>query len=282
MNNGCIKQYVDNGQGMISLMEATTDRSCLHSVQIILPKQDSRTKDRVIQGQNLKIRNVLDCYRGTIRDLEVALWELQESSAYSIAQLKNLKRLSIRLDHPHTRYSGIDPQFWHTSPGSTVWNTLASRSRKANALGHLQSLHLERAGITDYQLAKILTRNPLLTEVRLRKCFALTDKTFKILAESHLRQQLETLHFTNTSSDQIDGRILQHIEKFPNLEVLCLGVPCFARLICCQCLSLYGCCNIDSELVNRLNFERWHIPKFTPPSTPDRQKEGVEIDDIYK
>jgi len=200
-------------------MEATADGSCRHSVQIIRLKQESRTKDKVVDNQNLRIRKVVDTYRKTLSDLEVALWEFQESSASSIAQLKNLKRLSIRLDHPHTRFSGIDPQFWETSPGSTVWNILASKSGKASALGRLRSLTLERAGITDSQLAKMFESNPMLTELRLRKCYTLTDKAFKIVAESRIAPHLEILHFTKTEGEGIDERILEYIGKLPKLKV---------------------------------------------------------------
>lgn len=195
------------------------DRSCLHSVQVVLPKHESRTKDKIIYNQNFRIQKVVHAFRHTLRDLELALWELHDSSASAIAQLKNLKRLSIRLDHPHTRYSGIDPQFWDCSPGSTVWNLLASRPGKASALGRVQSLNLERVGITDYQLAKVLESNPTLIELRLRKCFTLTDKTFKILAESKVGRQLETLHFTKSNIDEIDEGILSYIGSLPKLKV---------------------------------------------------------------
>lgn len=204
--------------GMVSLMEATTDQSYLHSVQMILPKDESRTKVKVIHSQNLRIRNVVDAYQHTLRDLEVALWELDDSTAYSIAELKNLKRLSIRLDHPHTRFPGVDRQFWESSPGSTVWNKLASKPGKS-ALGRLRSLNLERAGITDYQLAKVLESNPMLTELRLRKCLTLTNKTFKILAESRIGRQIETFYFTKSDSDDIDGRMLEYIGKLSSLKV---------------------------------------------------------------
>ena len=204
--------------GMVSLMEATADHSSLHSVQMILPKDESRTKLKVIHNQNLRIRKVVDAYQHTLRDLEIALWELDESTACSIAQLKNLKRLSIRLDHPHTRFPGVDRQFWESSLGSTVWNHLASKPGKST-LGRLRSLNLERAGITDYQLAKVLESNPMLTELRLRKCLTLTNKTFKLLAESRIGRHIETLCFTKSDSDGIDGRMLDYIGKLPKLKV---------------------------------------------------------------
>ena len=59
--------------GMVSLMEATADRSCLHSVQMILSKRDSRTKDKVISNQNQAVRTVVDRYQSSLRDVEVAL-----------------------------------------------------------------------------------------------------------------------------------------------------------------------------------------------------------------
>ncbi len=271
--------------GMISLMEATADRSCLHSVQMILPKTESRTKDMVVHNQNLKTQSVVGKYQTTLRDLEVALWELQESSASSIAQLKNLKRLSIRLDHPHTRYSGIDQRFWEIAPGSTVWNGLASKSGKGGALGRLQSLNLERAGITDYQLAKVLESNPQLTELRLKKCFNLTYKTFKTLSESKIGQQLETLHFTKSNNDKIDERALDCIAKMPKLKVrtyvLVLTIQTPLTLFI-QSLSFHGCYVIDSELMMKLNREEWNIPDLTLPSTPNSPRQGVEIDPEYK
>lgn len=271
---------------MISLMEATADRSCLHSVQMILSKNESRTKDMVINKQNLRTQKVVGKYQKTLRNLEIALWDLQGCAASSIAQLTNLKRLSIRLDHPHTRYSGIDQHFWETAPGSTVWNGLASKSGEAGgALGRLQSLNLERAGITDYQLAKVLESNPRLTELRLQKCFNLTYKTFKTLSESKIGPQLETLHFTKSNNDKIDEPILDCIAKLPKLKVVtCIPICVFRTMliICVQSLSFHGCYGIDSGILTKLNQELWHIPDLTLPSTPNTPKQDVDIDPEYK
>ena len=144
---------------------------------------------------------------------------MHDPTANAIAQLRNLRKLSIRLDHPHTRYSGVDAHYWESSPGSSVWNLLAPKQSKANALGRLQSLSLERAGLTDFQLARLIDSNPSLTELRLRKCFNLTDKTFRNLADSKIGQQLEVLHFTKSQSEGIDERILDCIGKLPKLKV---------------------------------------------------------------
>ncbi|KAF6230211.1 hypothetical protein HO133_004550 [Letharia lupina] len=203
---------------MVSLMEATADRSCLHSVQMILPKDETRAKVKAICNQNLRIGKVVDAYQQTLRDFEVALWELHDPSAWSIAQLKNPKRLSIRLDHYHTRFPGIERQFWESSPRSTVWNNLASTPEKT-ALGCLRSLYLERAGITDYQLATALKSNPMLTELRFRKCLTLTDRTFKFFAESNVGRHIETLCLIKSYRDELNDGLFEHTAKLTNLEV---------------------------------------------------------------
>lgn len=55
--------------GMVSLLGATADRSYLHSVQMILPNDESRTKVKVVYNQNLRIQKVVDAYQHTLRDL---------------------------------------------------------------------------------------------------------------------------------------------------------------------------------------------------------------------
>lgn len=80
-------------------------------------------------------------------------------------------------------------------------------------------MNLERAGITDYQLTKILESNPNIRELSLRKCVNLTDKIFKILAEGKVGRKLEVLHFTRCCGVEIDERVLDHIGRLLNLKV---------------------------------------------------------------
>ncbi len=214
---------------MISLMEATASRSVLHSVQLILPKGESTSKEKVMQNQNAKIAHVVRLYGHCLRDLEIACWEFREPAAVAIRELRNLRRLSIRLDHPHTRYGGLQPSFWDEAEGSTVWNLLAGGKGKGGeeeALGRLRVLELERAGVTDYQFGKILEGNKGLKEVRLRKCLGLTDKAFKILAESAVGRGLETFHFTKSAAARIDERVLAWIGKMKSLKVRVVNPSC--------------------------------------------------------
>lgn len=207
--------------GIISLMEAAPEVSALHSVQTILPKSQAHTKDMIIRNQNAVVQKVVDNHRRTLRDLEIALWDLKKPSACSVSRLVNLRRLSIRLDHPHTRHAKVDRDFWEISPVSTVWNNFFARPDGRKVFGRLQSLNLERAGITDFQLQQVLKNNPMILDLRLRKCLVLTRETFGYLARDEINKRLETLHFTWHKGDEIDDGILDYIEKLPNLKVYC-------------------------------------------------------------
>ena len=241
---------------MINIMEATSHDDFLHSVQMILPRKGSKNKDCIMHMQNLKVQEVLRKYQPALRDLEVAMWDLHETTASMLAQLRNLKHLSVRLDHPHTRHPAIKQGFWQESPGSTVWNSLANRAGKNRALGRLQTLNLERAGITDYQLRELLKSNPNLKELRLRKCFNLTKETFKFLANSKAGQNLEVFHFTMVDSERIDERVLEPISRMTKLKVS------FALSTLCDTATL-----IDGVLVA---FISW--------MSEDRQRSACEIE----
>ena len=173
----------------------------------------------VIRNQNLLLFKAVSKYQYTLRILEVALWDLQHQPAESVGRMHNLRHLSIRLDHPHTRSSDVDRLFWRTAPGSTVWNALYPGKNGGRFLGRLESLNLERAGITDYQLQRILEENPKICELRLRKCLMLTREIFAFLARSESGRRLKVFSFTQNSSTEIDNRVLKHLDHMTNLEV---------------------------------------------------------------
>ena len=205
--------------GMVNMLEATANNNPLHSVQLVLPRKGSKSKECITYIQNRRIQDVVEKYQHSLRDLEIAIWEIQEGTASLLASLSNLVHLSIRLDHPYTRHSSVKQNYWQESPGSTVWNLLAPRSGNSLALGRLRSLNLERVGVTDYQLRALLKSNPQITELRLRKCFNLTKDTFKYLAGSKVGRQLEIFHFTMVNSGHIGEQVLEYIGKMSSLKV---------------------------------------------------------------
>lgn len=205
--------------GLLSLMETVDDVDDTHSVQRILEKRRTRNKDMIMFNQNLVVARILHKYSASLRDLEISLWDLQQPSAEALAKLKGLRRLSIRLDHPTSRCTDMHHSFWCHSPGSTVWNHLYAKTRGMPVFGRLTSISLERAGITDYQLLRLLEANPDITEIRLRKCLTLSDEFFRGLSQGKLGKQVRILHFTQCESPRIDGRILKYIEAMTSLEV---------------------------------------------------------------
>ena len=211
--------------GMMNMLEATANNSYLHSVQMVLPKTNTKNKESIIYMQNLKTEYVLEKLQHSLQDLELAMWDLQDGTMSLLSGLKTLRHLSIRLDHPYTRHTSIKQSFWQEAPGSTMWNLFAPRSGSASALDRLQSLNLERAGITDYQLRGLLKNNPTMRELRLRKCFNLTKETFKYLASSGLGRQLEIFQFTLVNRSHIDNEILRYIGAMVNLRVGSAGSP---------------------------------------------------------
>ena len=254
--------------GVFSNLDAFRTHDATRNLQITLPAEAARTKDMVLHAQDTRPAAVLRQHAGTLRDVELALWDLQANTAKALAQMRRLEALSIRLDHPHTRHRGVDKKHWHVSPGSTVWNELygpPKRSGRKAVLGGLERLTLERAGVTDYQLCKILAENPRIRELRLRKCRTLTAETFEWLARSEVGRRLEVLCFEESDAEDVDEGILDCIAEMPALRTL----------------SLHGCRNIANAEVELRN-KAWGIRDLTLPQRCEGKPVGVEVDPAYK
>jgi hypothetical protein len=138
--------------------------------------------------------------------------------------------------------------------------------------GRLLTLRLERCGITDYQLECLLNDNPLMRELRLKKCTVLTDELFEAMARSPaLAARLTHLSFTDTSNDAINARILPYIKALKSLNTL----------------SLDCCTHLPNELVGHFNDTEWMIPSLTLPYEEDPAAiaevgRGIEVDERYK
>ena len=205
--------------GLLSSIETTETHDSAHSVQKVLEKRKARSKNMIIFNQNIAVARIVSRYSKSLRDLQISVWDLQQPAAEALAKIDCLQRLSLRLDHPSTRRTDLDPSFWCYSPGSTVWNTFYAKEGSPRIFGRLLSLNLERAGITDYQLLRILESNPRITELTLRKCLTLTDEFFRELSRSRIGKQLRVLQFTQSENSRIDGRILKYISGMSSLQV---------------------------------------------------------------
>ena len=205
--------------GLISFMDVPTRSSASHAVSITLPKNDAKTRQQIVRNQNAVAAKVLREHGQSIRELELVLWELEKPLADALAAMPNLRRLSLRFDHSHTRHAGLDRTYWDVAPTGTVWNLLSTSCEGENLLGRLESLTLERSGINDYQLEQLIERNPNLTELRLQKCLALTEDFFEYLGRSPIAKRLKKLYITSNDSDAMDERVLKHISKLSALKV---------------------------------------------------------------
>ena len=208
-----------------SLAESKSYGNCPYNVQIIVPRKELRNKGYLIYLQNQRIQNAVQIYRHSLRVLEITLWEFKESTAKVLAQLWNLKHLSICLNRSHSKYSSQKQGSRQNYPGSTVWNSLASKAGTSSVLGRLNSLRLECADITDYQLRRILAGNPRIRELRLHQCLNLTRETFRYLAISHFAPLLEILYFTEVNNEHIDDRVLKYVGRLLKLKVMSVPHP---------------------------------------------------------
>ncbi|KAI9825413.1 MAG: hypothetical protein M1832_001143 [Thelocarpon impressellum] len=257
--------------GLVSFMDSSeTGQASAFAVTLLLEKREARNKQQLIRNQNTRAAAVLHRHAHSLRDLELVLWELQPVVIEALARMPNLRRLSLRFDHPHTRHSRISRSYWDEAPAGTVWNLLAESPKGRDMFGRLESISLQRAGITDYQLKQIIRRNPRVTELRLQKCLVLTHGFFDWLANrSPIADTLRVLHFTKSGSAEVDARIYAHIPKLTALESL----------------SLHACTNLDSDVVRRLNKDVWHIPHLAPPHSPESPPSGnggLEVDPMYR
>ena len=251
--------------GLISLVESTSDLDTTHNVQIILRRRKTRTKSTVIFNQNLTISRILHKYGRSLQHLEMALWDVKPPMAESLLKCHNLQSLSIRLDHSNTRWADLGRSFWCESPGSTVWNYFYARPGDEPVFGRLKSLNLERSGITDYQLLMILHENPAISKLRLQKCLTLTDDFFRQLSRSEATLRLNSLHFENSDNPTINTRLLKYIE-------------CFGSL---RSLSFAGCTNLSNTSIRDLNDTVWRIPWLALPYSEISPDAFIEIDPAY-
>lgn len=221
------------------------------ATNIILPPEHSKTHYLTIYRQNKIVSNILAKHYASLRSLDLSIWELDMKTATALSQASRLQHLTLRMDHPFARVKHMPLNFWHTSPGSTVWNKFYSApniwfpptppltpcsSRSSSpapsipraVFTELRTLHLERAGITDYQIQRIINENTNLTEIRLRKCLTLTDEFFRDLSNSEIcrtasrkkgKKGLKVLHFEMSTNPAIDHGILKYIGQMTSLEV---------------------------------------------------------------
>ncbi|KZF24969.1 hypothetical protein L228DRAFT_265464 [Xylona heveae TC161] len=219
---------------------SATDR---HKLSVILRPSKTRTASSTILAQNKIACQAISPYTQTLRDLELTLWDLSSATVKILSQMTYLRRLSLKLDHSHVRHADLEKGFWDVAPPSRMWNHLAGK------FAVLESLNLERCGITDYQLMRMIEPSRRFRHLQVQKCLGLGEEFFEYLAALEIGKKLETLMFTRSWKEEIDERIYPYITRLASLKTL----------------SLYDCPNIDCDDLRSMNDTIWHIPDLIAP-----------------
>lgn len=134
--------------------------------------------NHTIRLQNDALATLLARYGKGLNVLEFMAYDLDAKGAVALAThcKWKLRHLALRLEHPYIRDAMLPRGYWmQPAPSSTAWNALIGSGdyKKGMGLTGLESLALERAGITAWQLQMLVKKNPKLRELRLRTCKAI-------------------------------------------------------------------------------------------------------------
>ncbi|KAL1970446.1 hypothetical protein VTN77DRAFT_4090 [Rasamsonia byssochlamydoides] len=290
--------------------EERPDDGLGHRIPIVLPHSCSRGKDgrrtpprsanQMIRAQNEIFAKIVSRYGRSLVDLEFLAYDLNSQGAIALGASCGLKlrHLALRFEHPHIcdNNSMLGRNYWlHPPPGSTAWNALIGVGVGENNIGlsTQESLVLERAGITPWQLQMLVKRNPKLRELRLRTCAAVQPEFVNWLGGIEVDQDesrkegdsapeasIEVLWSENCDgiSSEVD---LSNIKD--GNEIQDAGLEWIRDLKGLKSLSLRHCPNINPELVERANKTVWHIPEvfLSYPPAVDRHGSPIEIDPDY-
>ncbi|KAJ9199804.1 hypothetical protein DTO166G4_3520 [Paecilomyces variotii] len=250
--------------------------------------------NHTILSQNEVFANLLSRYGRSLHDLEFMAYDLDARGAVALAThcKWKLRHLALRFEHPYIRDAILSRGYWmKPAPSSTAWNALIGSGSYEKDMGPtgLESLVLERAGITAWQLQMLVKRNPRLKDLRLRTCKAIQLEFLNWLggiekdpnegpnndSEDAPGSSLQVLWLEN--SDEISAERIDASEKVVGLEWM-VGMKSL------KSLSFRDCRRINADIIEKANKEIWHIPEvFLPyPLGPSGGGEGtIEVDPAY-
>ncbi|KAL5052097.1 hypothetical protein BDW71DRAFT_202225 [Aspergillus fruticulosus] len=246
------------------------------------PTQHDRpqTQEQMIRLQNQIFTRVLQRYGRSLQSLEFMAYDLNLEGATALGShcQKTLRHVALRFEHPHIRDGAMRPSTWlRPAPANEGWNSLIGIGRfKDIGLCSLESLILERAGITSWQLMILVRRNPNLTTLKLRTCRGARpeflywlgglksdlDETetqldgpapgakLEVLALEHCHRLLE--HPIEEGDNPSDGKLDSGFEWVRGLSNL-------------RSLSFSESTHIPSERIDRANKTIWKIPEVILP-----------------
>ena len=143
-------------------------------VEVITEEAYRRTANQTVRAQNAILADLLSRYGGSLTTLEFMAYDLDEYGAHALGSncQNKLRNLALRYEHTHVNDPMMRKSAWKKpAPPSTAWNPLIGIGvdEKCGLKG-LETLTFERAGITPWQLRKLVKRNRGLRELKLRTC----------------------------------------------------------------------------------------------------------------
>jgi hypothetical protein len=137
----------------------------------------SISTERTVRAQNNAFAEIVNRYGHSLDELEFLAYNINEEGAMAIGTScgSRLRHLALRFEHPFVKDTSLRYTYWTApAPGSTAWNSLIGIGAVKRGLDivNLESLILERAGITSWQLRMLVKRNKRLKVLKLRTCAA--------------------------------------------------------------------------------------------------------------
>ncbi|KAL3461082.1 hypothetical protein BJX64DRAFT_289645 [Aspergillus heterothallicus] len=258
-----------------------------------------RTQEQMIRLQNQIFTRALRKYGPSLRYLEFMAYDLNLDGAAALGSncQHTLRHLALRFEHPHIRDGLMRPTTWHQpAPASEVWNSLIGIGPrcKSSGLGNLETLILERAGITPWQLMMLVKRNPGLRTLKLRSCRgARSDFLFWLGGLKNEFDDDETKDADEPAPGaKLEVLWLEHCHKLlehpieegemPSDEKRDSGFEWVRGLKSLQSLSFSESANIPSELIDRANKTIWKIPDVILPYCLYDENTHIAVDPRWK
>ncbi|KAH8700693.1 F-box domain protein [Talaromyces proteolyticus] len=257
--------------------------------------------EQTIHAQNEQFAQIISRYGISLLELEFMAYDINDEGAIALSACcgPRLRHLGLRFEHPHVRDSMLSRNYWtKPAPGSPAWNALIGIGPIGKGIGmdNLESLVLERAGITPWQLQMLVKRNEKLRVLKLRTCAAAQPEFVNWLGGIDVSECEEESPREN--SEPAPGALLRTlwIENCDSIRSvhLCSGedeegsvdfsLEWVSGLTGLQSLSLRECRNIDPQVVERANARLWHIPEVHLPRPIDFRHSlevSIEVDPDY-
>ncbi|KAL4915761.1 hypothetical protein BDW62DRAFT_120009 [Aspergillus aurantiobrunneus] len=239
-----------------------------------------KSQEQMIRIQNQIFTRVLRRYGPSLRNLEFMAYDLNLDGATTLGKYcqHTLRHLALRFEHQHIRDGAMRPSTWlHPAPGNQAWNSLIGIGRfKGTGLCNLETLILERAGITPWQLMMLVKKNPKLTTLKLRTCRgARPEFLYWLGGVKNDLDESETRSHVPAPGAELEVLSLEHCHRLlehpiaeedtVSDEKCDTGFEWVKGLSNLRSLSFSESANIPSDLIDKANKTIWKIPEVILP-----------------